>query len=158
VLSVLLLEFYRRIRIVMTKYITDNEVTKQQVMRFIDSPDVDEVTLRRLDGDKVRSASQNASIHKYCDLLANEYNSRDMDMMLVLESQAAVPWTMESVKEYQWRKIQIAMGFNESTTKLETAQVNKVYERLNGHTASTWGIAVSFPSVESMRRDSLVMR
>ena len=56
----------------------------------------------------------------------------------------------------QWRIIQVAQGLPESTTKLETKDVNTVYETLNRHSASKFGISVSWPSLANMSMSALL--
>jgi len=99
-------------------------------------------------GDRAkRTVLQNASIHKYCLLLANQFNDAGLDMKAVLKIKtASVDWTMVSVKEVIWRPIQVAMFDKESSTKLETGEVSKVYEQIAKHLSENLNITQSFPS------------
>ena len=121
-----------------------------EIMSMITSGDV-EIKIKR----KKRTSTQNASIHKYCDLLATAYNDAGFDQQIVLAQQAAVPWSQNTVKESQWRRIQIAMGLPESTTELETADVSKVHQVLNRHTIEKFNINIAFPSMDVLRFNSI---
>lgn len=94
-----------------------------------------------------RTILQNASIHKYCLLLANQFNEAGLDMKAVLETKTvSVEWSMVSVKEVIWRPIQLALFDKESSTQLETDQVSKVYEQIARHLSENLNITQSFPS------------
>lgn len=94
-----------------------------------------------------RTILQNAAIHKYCMLLADQFNDAGLDMKAVLEKKSIpVSWTMDSVKDVIWRPIQVAMYQKESTTQLETAEVGKVYEQIARHLSEQFNITQSFPS------------
>jgi len=121
-----------------------------EIMSMVTSGDI-EIKIKR----KKRTSPQNASIHKYCDLLSTAYNDGGYDQQIVLAQQAAVPWSQNIVKENQWRRIQIAMGLPESTTDLETGDVSKVHQVLNRHTMEKFGINIGFPSMDVLRFNSI---
>ena len=104
---------------------------------------------------KKRTLKQNKSLHKYCDMLADELNMAGYDMKKVLKPGIDIMWTPESVKNYLWRPVMHAMFDKISTTELETKDVTKVYETLNRHTASRFGISVVFPSEEEQMLENL---
>ena len=95
-----------------------------------------------------RTTLQNKSIHKYCSLLANQFNDAGLDMVSVLkEKQTDVSWTMDSVKDVIWRSIQLALYPDKpSTTQLETHEVSKVYENIARHMSAKFNINQSFPN------------
>lgn len=96
----------------------------------------------------IRTIKQNASIHKYCSLLAKQFQEAGLDMETVL-SKTAIPvkWTMEAVKEVIWRRIQIVMYPDKtSTTQLETKDVNEVYQVISRHMSTEFSINQSFPN------------
>ncbi len=97
------------------------------------------------ESERKRTPSQNNSLHKYCDELAEELNNAGMDMRAVIKDEVEIPWTKESVKEYLWKPLQKAMFQKESTTELNTVQVGKVYEVLNKTIGERTGIYVSWP-------------
>ena len=116
-----------------------------EIMSMVVSGDI-EVTVKR----KKRTNPQNAAIHKYCDILGAAYNDAGLDQQVVLAQQAAVPWSMDTVKNNQWRQIQLALGLDKSTTKLETNEVSKVHQVLNRHTIEKFNINIAFPSMDTM--------
>jgi len=109
---------------------------------------VHNILVCELKGERAkRTLLQNKSIHKYCSLLADAFNSSGLDMLAVLKvKRVSVSWTMDSVKNVLWRPIQLAMFNKESTTALETDEVSKVYEQLARHLAENFNIDQSFPS------------
>lgn len=96
----------------------------------------------------VRTLTQNAAIHKYFSMLAESLNNAGLDVHKTMRHDVAIPWTDTLIKELMWRKVQKAMFDVDSTTKLDTAQVSEVYEVINRHIASTFGVSVIFPSKE----------
>ena len=137
-------------------YYINTERERQDCIAAIDNDGCYEVTIKPIKPEEYRSQKQNKAIHKYCSLLAGAYNEAGLDMQVVLAKQLAVPWSMERVKDNQWRQIQIALGYPESTTKLKTDQVTHVYETLNRHTSQNFGIGFAFPSEESQRIQSMI--
>lgn len=135
------------------KIITDNEVNRQKLFKMIDSGEVYEVEIVKR--DRKRTLSQNAALHKYCELVATALNDAGLDIGLTLQEQMAVSWTMKTVKEVMWHAIQTALGYEASTAKLETDQVTRVYEILNRHLADKFGMPhIPFPSIDSLRMKS----
>lgn len=99
---------------------------------------------------KQRTLTQNASIHKYCSLLAESFNDAGLDMQAVLSEGTSIPWSEEKVKDDIWRKVQIALTGKKSTRDLLKEEVGQVYEVVNRHISSTFGLFVPFPSKENM--------
>lgn len=94
-----------------------------------------------------RTAQQNKSLHLYCELLAEALNDAGLDMKKVFEvKEVDIPWNKDIVKSVLWRPIQEAMTGEESTTKLNTTEVSEIYETLNRHIASHFGISIDWPS------------
>lgn len=131
-------------------YITSNQASREEIIRRILTEENLEITIKKASAKTLRTIPQNAAIHKYCELLAAGYENAGLDMQHVIDEQMSIPWSMDMVKNLQWRPVQIAHGYPHSTTKLETDQVTKVYEALNRHTATNFGIGLPFPSKESM--------
>ena len=102
-----------------------------------------------------RTGQQNKSLHKYCELLADALNDAGYEMKAVLSvKQVDVPWNRDTVKEVLWRPIQEALTGKESTTELDRVEPSQVYEVLNRHIASHFGVSVPWPSEESDERTS----
>lgn len=97
---------------------------------------------------KQRTLTQNAALHKYCQILADELNDAGMDMKSVLKESVEIPWTMEAVKEHLWRPIQKAVTGKDSTTKPLANEYSEIYEVLSRHLGEKKGIFVPWPSRE----------
>ena len=95
-----------------------------------------------------RTSKQNRALHKYFELLAKELNDAGLDMREVLKPSVDIPWTRESIKEFIWRPIQKVMLKKGSTTKLNTKEIDTVYDVVNRHMGEKFEIHVPFPSVE----------
>lgn len=96
---------------------------------------------------KPRTIQQNKALHKYCTMLAEALNDAGYEMKAVLAvKQVDVPWDGPKVKEVLWRPIQEAMTGKHSTTELDRMEPSQVYEVLNRHIASNFGVSVPFPS------------
>jgi len=85
----------------------------------------------------------------YCERLAEALNDAGYDQKVALQFRKVnVPWSKTTVKENLWHQLQKAMLGTDSTTELETTQVNEVYEVLDRWTSQNFGIHVPFPSEE----------
>ena len=102
----------------------------------------------RWTANKARTLRQNAALHKYFVKLFNALNDAGLDMRKVLKPEIEIPWTLSSVKEYLWRPVQRIMLEKESTTELETTEVDEVY-RVVDRKMIEKGINVPFPSVSN---------
>lgn len=100
--------------------------------------------------EKQRTLKQNNSIHKYCELLAKELNTLGLDMRIVLKPDYRIWWTTESIKEAIFKPVAKAMYNVDSTTKLQTNQVDKVHEQIMQMLGEKHGVEyIPFPSVEN---------
>ncbi|MBL4664240.1 MAG: hypothetical protein JKY22_11980 [Flavobacteriaceae bacterium] len=100
---------------------------------------------------KQRTNTQNASMHKYCELLASELNEKGLDMDLVLSKGVSVPWNKILIKELMWRPVQLAMTDEQSTTKPKRQDYGEIYDVINKYIAERFGIYVPWPSREEMK-------
>lgn len=128
------------------------------------------------DEEKRRTALQNRSLHKWCELMAIALNDAGLDMKAVLfgrveqevmeyldtacpiikddvqgifdsfQERFDLPWTKTSVKDSLWRPVQIAMMDKESTTELETVDPSVICDTLNRHFSEKHGVYVPWPS------------
>jgi len=53
-----------------------------------------------METEKQRTLKQNKSLHKFCELLADELNAAGLDMKTVLKPSVDIPWSKTSVKEF----------------------------------------------------------
>ena len=94
-----------------------------------------------------RTLTQNAALHKYCDLLAQALNDAGLDMRVVIKDEVDIPWTMENVKNHLWRPVYKVVTQEHSTTKADTTQYSEVYNVLSRHLSQKFGgIFVPWPS------------
>ena len=91
-----------------------------------------------------RTSNQNSAIHAYCDEVAKVMQARGMDMKTVVKDGVPIEPIMYMVKEYMWRPIQKAVTGVESTTKINTMEVNEVYGHLSRLLAEKYSIDVRF--------------
>lgn len=112
-----------------------------------------EVTIEITTTDKEhpqRTNAQNRALHLMFQQLADELNNKGLYIQKVLKADAEVQWTQLGVKEYLWKPIQEAIIGAKSTTQLNTKDIDKVFETINKHVGEKFGIAIEFPSVESL--------
>lgn len=105
--------------------------------------------------DKPRTLKQNSSLHKFCEILADELNSAGYDVSKTLKQDVEVPWTMILIKELIFKKIMTAMYGYKSTTELKTGEVSKVAEVIIRHVGEKFGIPLDWPSIESLLNNQL---
>ena len=91
-----------------------------------------------------RTTQQNSCLHSYCSQLAESFNDIGLDMRRTLRHDIDIPWTMETVKEYMFNFISLAM-YDKTSSELDTIQMQKVYETLNRHTSDKHGIGLEWP-------------
>ena len=96
-----------------------------------------------------RTLTQNAALHKYCQMLADQLNDAGLDQLKVLKPGAEIPWTQSAVKENLWRPVQDSMLGKESTTKADRQEYSKVYDVLNRHMINKFGVTVPWPSKDN---------
>ena len=98
---------------------------------------------------KQRTFTQNAALHVYLQLLADELNDAGLDMKKTLKAEVDIPWTMQSVKDFLWRPIQKLLTEKESTTKPTTKDYIYIYEVLSRHLVDKFGVNVSWPNKDN---------
>lgn len=104
--------------------------------------------------EKQRTLRQNKALHLLMTQLADELNNHGKTMMRVLNQTADIPWTDVSTKEYLLRPIIRAMYGKTSTTELTTKELTKATDFLLDHVAKTTGVALNFPSLETLMMES----
>jgi len=96
-----------------------------------------------------RTKLQNKSLHKYFTLLAEALDDAGLDMRAVLKPEIEIPWTGDSIKEQMARPIIKAMFNFDSTTELDTKQIQEFYKVLDRHTSEKLGVHIEWPSDEA---------
>ena len=103
-----------------------------------------------------RTLPQNNSLHKYCTDLATELDAAGFEQREVFEQFKAsftIPWTMDAIKNI-FKQVAKAMYDVDSTTKLNTVQMQKVYQVVDARISEITSIRCEWPSSESMRAES----
>lgn len=99
---------------------------------------------------KQRTMTQNRAMHLYCTQLSKLMNEAGLDFRVVIKEGVEVPWTRELTKEYMWRPVQKAITGKKSTTEPETHQYGLIYEALNRHISTKFGLFCPFPSSDDV--------
>jgi len=99
---------------------------------------------------KQRTLTQNQALHLYCTHLSTALNEAGLDFRQTIKEGVDVPWSPALVKDYMWRPIQKAITGKESTTKPETHEYGLIYESLNNHLSSKFGLFTPWPCKENM--------
>lgn len=94
-----------------------------------------------------RTLRQNASLHLWFSLVAQELNSAGLNVQQTLYGGIELDWTPELVKAV-WRQVQKTKLGKESTTELTTKEIDAVYEELNRWLAQNCNIHIPWPSSE----------
>ena len=100
-----------------------------------------------------RSGLQNNSLHKYCTDLAHDLDAAGFEQREVLEQFKAsftIPWTEDAIKNI-FKRVAKAMYDVDSTTKLNTVQIQKVYQVVDARISEITSVRCEWPSEESMR-------
>lgn len=98
-----------------------------------------------------RTDQQQKALEVFFRELAEALNDAGFEMKEVLAvKEVDIPWTQDLVKNVLWRPIQEAMLEKHSTTQLEINEVSRVYDVLDRHISSHFGVHVPFPSEEEL--------
>lgn len=71
-------------------------------------------------------------------------------MRKTLKPEVAIPWSGKTIKEFLYRPIMKAQLGAESTTKLSSKDIDRVYDTLNRHLGEKFGITVAWPSEDEV--------
>jgi len=99
----------------------------------------------KLSTGKQRTLTQNAALHKFCELLSIALNEGGYDFRLFMKDGYEVPFDEYLVKKHIWKPIQKAMTGKESTAKVEVSDYAKIYEVVNRKMAE-YGLHIPWPS------------
>lgn len=95
-----------------------------------------------------RTLKQNNSLHKFCSLVAEELNSKKLDVMKVLRSDIPIWWSTDLVKSLLWKSTQKALLRKSSTTELNNIRdIDVVHKTINDR-LKKYDINIPFPSDE----------
>jgi hypothetical protein len=107
------------------------------------------------EGTKTRQ--QEKSYHLWLRLVAEELDKHGHTIQDVVAQikHAEIHPTGKNLKEVMWRPYQMAAVQKESTTKLNKAEVDKIYEGLNKFLGEHFHIHVPFPNDEARQLEEL---
>jgi len=103
----------------------------------------------------VRSLPQNSSLHKYCELRAEQLEGAGIKKIdLLTKMKAEMPWSMEGVKEDIWKVFQSFKGFGNKTSKLKTNEVTQVFDLCTQFFGDIMGLPfIDFPNKEELQKE-----
>lgn len=97
--------------------------------------------------DQTRSWRQNRALHLFFEQVSKELN--DLGIPFVYHGlkgmEMETSWTKDLFKNFVWKPIQKVMFGTESTTKLTTKQIDKIFEVINKFFAER-RIEITFPN------------
>tara|TARA_R110002051_G_C8600681_1_gene480360 strand:+ start:42 stop:446 length:405 start_codon:yes stop_codon:yes gene_type:complete len=96
-----------------------------------------------------RTGQQNKALHKYFTFIADELNELGMEFQYfgVSGKQLSMRYNATIVKDYFWRPIQQTLFEIESTSKIDTKQMNEVIDVITKF-FSDKGVVIPFPSLD----------
>lgn len=97
-----------------------------------------------------RSSKQNSALHLLFTQISDLLNSKGITHESIAGFEA--PFTMEHIKFSWWHPIQFAMFGTKSTTKLDTKQINEIFDVISMHLSGIFGESIEFPSLESLEK------
>ena len=108
-----------------------------------------EVELREI--KPTRSSRQSRALHLYFKFISQELKEMGSEFIYqgIKGYEISTPYTPDIVKNFFWRAIQISLFDIESTTDINTNQMNMIIEITNKFFAER-GVDIIFPSIESL--------
>lgn len=100
---------------------------------------------------RTRTQQQNRALHLFYGFISDELNEIGLQFQYhgIKGAIMELKYTPDLVKNFIWRPIQIAMFETESTTKIDTKQMNEIIDIIINFFAER-GIVLSFPSIETL--------
>lgn len=100
-----------------------------------------------------RTVQQNKALHVLFKLLSDNLNEHGLDMRKTLKPGVEIPWSPGAVKEHLWRPVMKAQLNKDSTTELNTVEIDAVFNTINKHMGEKFNLHTPFPSVEELIRE-----
>ena len=122
---------------------TDSDKAKQYIDAVIKSGQ--KVEVKKV--AKTRSSLQNRALHLLFDMAAKELNNLGIPFVYrgLKGMELETEWTAELFKEITWKPLQLAMFGVNSTRKINTEQINKIFDTINRFFADR-GVEITFPN------------
>lgn len=98
-----------------------------------------------------RTSKQNRALHLYFRFISDELNNLGLEFHYqgLKINNLSSRYTEHIVKEFIWRPIQVALFDVDSTSKINTIQMNEIIDVITKHFAEK-GIYLAFPSIETL--------
>ena len=108
-------------------------------------------TIDLIEKKNTRTTKQNSALHLLFTIISQQLNEmgQEFTYMGLKGKEISVMHTPNIIKEYVWRPIQVALFDIESTTKINTEQINQIVDVLAKYFADR-GIVIQFPSKEQI--------
>jgi len=98
---------------------------------------------------KKRTLQQNKALYLWYKQLAETLNNSGFDMKSVIKD-VDIPWSAYTVKEHLFRPTMKTMLGKDSTTELETHEIDQIFGVISKVIGERTGIFIPFPSIEEM--------
>lgn len=99
---------------------------------------------------KIRTLTQNRSLHLFLTQLAEGLNDAGLDMRVVLKPEVDIPWNKDTCKEYLWRPLQKVIAGEESTADCSTVDYTPIYDVLDRHMGQKHGFRIpDWPCIDT---------
>ncbi len=96
-----------------------------------------------------RTLQQNKALYLWYKQLAETLNNSGFDMKSVIKD-VDIPWSAYTVKEHLFRPTMKTMLGKDSTTELETHEIDQIFGVISKVIGERTGIFIPFPSIEEM--------
>jgi hypothetical protein len=105
--------------------------------------------------NKPRTLRQNSALWLFFTMLADNMNESGLDMKKVLKPEIDIRWTKQSVHDYLWIPLLKIMYGKDSTTDMNTGEIDKVLDAITKHLGEKFGLTVTFPSIDELINQNL---
>ena len=99
---------------------------------------------------KIRSSKQNAALHLWFTQMADLLNNKGITFESIAGLEA--PFTAEYIKVNWFKPIAFAMFEINTTTKLNSNQINQIFDVVSKHLSEMTGEFIEFPSIENYEK------
>lgn len=106
--------------------------------------------------DKKITRQQMKALHLWFTMLADTLNDAGLDQRKTLKPSVEIPWDGKAIKDRLFRPIMIAQIGVESTTQLETKDIDRLLNTITRHLGEQFGVTQEFPSIETIMMNQLV--
>jgi len=132
------------------KFNLEDKIQRNLAFNMFNKLNADEKLIELKDVKKTRNSLQNSALHLYFTLIAEELNNLGLTFNYtgLVTKNLETRYTMEIVKDFIWRPIQRILFKIESTSKINTAQINEIVDILTKHFGENYYFYVPFPNIQ----------